>query len=331
MHAIDSLSTKFPTALITGLKVGWRHRAKLAVRGTRLSPKIGLFKPGTHEVEDLVDCSDHHPSINKALSVIRSFSFEPYNETTLTGALRYVQLTVERSTGLVQLVLVSNGLGACSELAAKLAKAHNFHSIWTNNQVGSTNTIFGPNWDHLFGPKYLKQNFLGTDLYFHPACFIQAHLELFEEIVKAIKSQILPHKHVTELYAGVGAIGLNLASRCQSLALVEANPFAKECFLQSGPPPHLSFHTGLAESFFHLFQDVLIVDPPRKGLDRATLEAIEHSPLQQIIYLSCSIDTLKRDLEQLKKAGWALVDAKGYHLFPNTDHVEILADLRKSG
>ena len=86
-------------------------RAKLAVRpGLKTGPKIGLFRPGTHEVDDLIDCPDHHPAINEALALIRAQSFIPYHEADQSGDLRYLQLTVERSTQTVQLVLVSNDL-----------------------------------------------------------------------------------------------------------------------------------------------------------------------------------------------------------------------------
>jgi len=327
MHEIDNLSTTFSTIPhVSGKQSGWRTRAKLAVRGTPEKVKIGLFKPGTHEVEDLVDCPDHHPAINRALHLLREAPIVPYNEQTLTGELRYVQLTVERSTQKVQLVLVSNGKGRCENLLKGLNKG-DWHSIWVNTQEGSTNTIFGPTWDLQMGPRYLEQTLLGKSFYFHPACFMQANLDLFEEILLDIQNWAIAGQHLTEYYAGIGIISSILAEKCQSATLVEINPYAEECFQKSGPPSHLQFFTGPTENYLDQLRDILIVHPPRKGLDRKVLEALKETSLKQILYLSCNVETLKRDLEVLKSFGWKVKQAKGYHLFPNTDHIELLVDL----
>ncbi|MBS0628686.1 MAG: class I SAM-dependent RNA methyltransferase [Verrucomicrobia bacterium] len=325
MQEIDSLSTDFSTPIVKGKEAGWRIRAKLAVRGS----KIGLFSPGTHEVEDLIDCPDHHPSINKALHLLRKAPYTPYNEQTLTGDLRYVQLTVQRFSGKVQLVLVSNGKGKCDALVEKL-KSEEWHSIWVNVQQGSTNTIFGKEWELKMGPTYLEEKILGKSFYFHPACFVQANLDLFEQILLDIKSWILPNQQLTEFYAGIGVISLTLADHCKSATLVEINPFAEKCFRQNGPPSHFKFFTGPTENYLDKMQDVLVVDPPRKGLDPKVLEGLRDTSLKQILYLSCNVETLKRDLEVLKSYGWKIRQAKGYHLFPNTQYIELLVDLRKT-
>lgn len=325
MQEIDNLSTNFST--VRGKEAGWRVRAKLSVRKVDGQIRIGLFKPGTHEVEDLIDCPDHHPAINQALHLLRKSPIIPYDETTLTGALRYVQLTVQRSTSKVQLVLVSNGKGKCDPILQTL-KQEDWHSIWINVQEGSTNTIFGPTWELKMGPRYLEETLLGKKFYFHPACFMQANLDLFEEILLDIKNWAIPDQRLTELYAGIGVISSTLSDHCTAADLVEINPYAEECFRQSNPPPHLHFFTGPAEKHLEQLHDILIVDPPRKGLDRTVLDALQETSLKQILYLSCNYETLKRDLEILKSFGWKIERAKGYHLFPNTPHLELLVDLR---
>ncbi len=344
MQDIDNPSTEFPTPkiwkeiqqyfggipLVKGKLTNWRTRAKLAVRGQLGSPKIGLFKPGTHEVEDLIDCIDHHPSINEALDALRKSQFHPYDEISLSGDLRYVQLTVHRPTKKIQLVLVSNGEGKCDNLAKHLEKSHDWHSIWINTQEGSTNTIFGPKWTHHSGPRFLEENLLGRRVCFHPACFMQAHMDLFEVILADIRAQLLSNKKVTEFYSGVGAIGLPLADNCSAITLIEINSYAEESFYKSSPPPNATFVTSPAKESAHLLEEVLIVDPPRKGLDKELLNMIRESSLEQILYLSCNFESLKRDLELLKEMGWVVSKATGYLLFPNTNHVELLVSLGKA-
>ena len=89
--------------------LGHRHRARLAVRGRARSPKIGLFEAGSHRIVDTPRCAVHHPRINETVAVlkraIRDAGVEPYREATHGGALRYVQIVVERETERVQVVL----------------------------------------------------------------------------------------------------------------------------------------------------------------------------------------------------------------------------------
>lgn len=318
---MNRLSTDFSTIpVLKGNEAGWRYRAKLAVRH---GPKVGLFKPGTHEVEDLVDCPDHHPVINEALRILRKMTFVPYDEKTGVGDLRYVQFTLERHSGKVQLVLVSNGEGHCDQLAAALEKEHEWHSIWINTQTGSTNTIFGQKWKRVCGKETLED----LHTHFHPACFIQANLDLFDVILHDIRMMLKKGLRFTEFYAGVGAISLACVDQMTSCTLVEINPFAERCFEKAKAPIHLKFVTGPTEKHVDLLDEGLIVDPPRKGLDRVLLEAIKSSDLKQIVYLSCNEETLKRDLEELLNLGWLIEDVKRYTLFPGTSHIETLVSL----
>ncbi len=344
---MNKQSTEFPTKeiaayfgevpLYTGKQTGWRTRAKLAVRA---GPKIGLFKPGTHDIEDLKGCLDHHPSINEAIEWVRAALIElkiaPYNEKATSGDLRYLQLVVQRSSSKVQLTLVANGLASLPRieaLAHYLWEKHGWHSIWINVQSGSTNTIFGPKWHHLYGEELLAEVLAGRTLYFHPACFVQAHLDLFEKILEEIEEKLLPQKKVAEFYAGVGAIAFAAQDKSTSITLVEINPFAKQCFERSAPPTHLTYIQGAVKEHIDELQktEVLIVDPPRKGLEYELIKAIADTPLKQILYLSCNFTTLKRDVEQLKRIGWKVHSVSGYDLFPGTPHFELLIVLEKSG
>lgn len=327
IHKISSeFSTEIP--IWSGKPSGWRIRAKLAVRQQDGKRAIGLFAPGTHRVIDLIDCKDHHPLINHALSVIREANFIAYDEKSSSGDLRYIQLTVSRCMGKVQLVLVANGKNKCLDLAEELRKKFDWHSIWINVCEGVTNTIFGREWIHLSGSKFLEESILEQATYFHPACFIQANLDLYEKILLDIKSVVMEEGEITELYAGVGTIAKVIDKPC---ILIESNPYAEESFRFSDHPPYLQFITAKSEDCSPYLKDILIVDPPRKGLDHQVIDAIQNSDLSQLIYLSCNPKTLKRDVELLKGQGWALEKLIGYDLFPGTNHLEILAILKKSG
>lgn len=330
----STIKNLFNEALfITGPHTGWRMRAKLAVRGTVQKPLIGLFKEGTHTVIDMQVCPDHHPAIDAALEIVRKALPEhgiiPYDEKTLYGHLRYLQCVVERQTGRVQLTLVANNTDEpLLPLVEYLVNKNDWHSIWINVQEGSTNTIFGKKWIHVFGEKDLWQTLCDTPLCFHPGCFAQANLNLFERILSDLLERILPGKNVIELYGGVGTIGLVALKKSRSLLCVESNPLCEECFLKSAKNHSAEYIRGDAKALTeHLDgQEVLIVDPPRKGIDATLMKKIlSTTTLEQIIYVSCDAQTFARDAKKLLAVGWKIDFARSYELFPGTSHIETLA------
>jgi 23S rRNA (uracil1939-C5)-methyltransferase len=345
LDEIKKYFASHPFSFHTDAVEGWRSRAKLAVRGTSTSPQIGLFKRGTHDVIPIPDCPIHHPSINQAVHTIRNWmiaeQIAPYDEKSHTGFLRYLQCVVERKTGKVQLTLVVNTQMLSTtdlEKLKVLEKQTDWHSIWINFQPDSTNRIFGDEWQLISGEPVIWETLAGTSICFHPACFAQAHLNLFEKILLSIKKSVKPNQKIVEFYAGVGVIGLTLADTLTSLVCTEITPFAQACFelakKQLPVEQQKKVHSKIAASNEGISllhdADVIIVDPPRKGLDPTLLQAIlENTSATQLVYLSCGFRSFKHDAEKLLAAGWHITKAEGYLLFPGTDHVETLVIFEK--
>lgn len=301
-----------------------RLKAKLAVRQ---GPEIGLFKKNTHDVISIPNCLVHHPSINRAVAIIKKEIVEqnviPYREKPPSGVLRYVQMFVERATGKIQLTLVANN-GDLEPFCKALLKHDLWHSIWINGQPDPTNRIFGDSWKLIHGEPFLWQTLNALPIPFHPGAFSQTHLPLFEKMLQKIETWVNPGEKVLELYAGVGAIGLSVRHKTKELTLVENNPFA-----------HLSFQqmkTGVSYLCIDAKEadlsgyDLIIVDPPRKGLDPQIIPKLDSS---RLIYVSCGFESFKRDCKQLISEGWKIKEASGYLLFPGTNHVETLALFEK--
>lgn len=305
-----------------------RLKAKLAVRS---GPEIGLFKKNTHDVISIPQCLVHHASINRAVALLKEeiirHRLPLYCEKTLKGQLKYTQLFVERSTGRVQLALVLNANEAPESFCQALLKQDIWHSIWLNFHPKATNRILGETWRHIHGEPFLWQTIHNTPIAFHPAAFSQTHLPLFEKMLQKIESWIQTSDRVLELYAGVGAIGLCIRKNAKSITLVENNRFAHLSFLQSKIDiPYLCIDAKEA-SLKDI--DLIIVDPPRKGLDPLLIQKLSELPTARLIYVSCGFDSFQRDCEALILQGYKLKEASGYLLFPGTNHVEILALLEK--
>ena len=101
-----------PVRVVSGQTAGFRHRARLAIRGRLGTPKLGLFESGTHRVVHIPNCSVHHPLINHVANVVRRALVDAkvaaFSEAAHLGLARYLQVVVERSSQTAQVVMVAN-------------------------------------------------------------------------------------------------------------------------------------------------------------------------------------------------------------------------------
>lgn len=327
--------------------VGHRHRARLAVRGRARSPKIGLFQEGSHRIVDTPRCPVHHPAINQAAAdlrrAIRATGIAPYADAPHRGALRYAQFVVERETERVQVVLVGNGaspetLGALPDAFAE-AMGRRLQGLFFNAQPERTNVILGPTTVHLAGEAVVRERIGGVDVFFPPTAFGQNHLPLFDRAVERIHSLVPRGETVFEAYCGVGAIGLGLLRRgpvrfnerspsgldglARGLAARPEDERARAACLEGAAGERLD---GLAGA------DVVVVDPPRKGLDASLLAALAAAPPKRIVYLACGLPRLLEELPVLLGDGrMRLGGAEIFDFFPFTGHVETLVWLDRNG
>lgn len=338
-------------SLHQGSPIHWRHRAKVAVRGTPNNPLIGLFKRGSHEVYPIPECLVHHPHLNRAFETIRDWmkhhQLIPYQENTGHGDLRYLQGVVERSSGQVQLTFVLNTPNQDTPkailwqiLLSQLEKDHPdlWHSLWFNFNSQPTNSIFGPHWLQVGGKEWVWEVFGGIDVCYGAASFGQANISLFERMLIRLRDLLPPNARVAEFYAGVGAIGLFIAPHCQWVRCSEINPYAEICFEKSRSrldpvqAAKLIFCSSSAKKSLSFLEEAktVIVDPPRKGLDPTFLSALQTSlTVQQLIYVSCGWESFKRDCEQLLREQWTISSVDGYLFFPGSNHVELLVNFEK--
>ncbi len=325
----------------------WRCRAKLAVQETDKGKVIGLYRAHTHDVVSIPKCLIHHPKINEAISfVLNWINQHPitiYNEITGQGDLRYIQCVVERRTGKIQLSFVLNlktnnptQLDDWSRDIDNFLKAtgqEKWHSVWVNLNNSKTNTIFSNTWIKIWGEDLIWESLKGVEVCYHPGSFGQANLHLFEELLTIIQEWIPAASNVTELYGGVGAISLSIASKCGWIRCEEWSPLAEDCFnaskakLPADIANKLTFKTGPAEEHLNLIDgaSTIIVDPPRKGLSASVMQKINTSSASQFIYVSCGWTSFQKDYQLLLNAGWLLKDLHGFSFFSGTNHVELLA------
>ena len=166
--------------------------------------------------------------------------------------------------------------------------------------------------------------------------FMQSNWSVYEAIGRTLIEWIgdVNRIRVLELYAGVGALGLNLARRGALVTLVEPNSFALADARQSASLNHVGrcrFRNCSAEEFLGYISqgeyDVGIVDPPRTGLSNQATKDLGKGQIHRLYYLSCDAPTLARDLSRLCDYGYRIARVLPFDMFPQTAHIETLVEL----
>lgn len=345
LHALGALARDHscpPVPVVSGESAGFRLRARLAIRGRLNSPKIGLFEQNSHRVVHIPKCSVQHPLINRVAEVVRRALVDTrvpsYSDGAHLGIARYLQVVVERSSQTAQVVLVANcaesgPLGECLELIRARLGAE-LHSLWWSGNVERGNTILGPRIEHWCGPKSVVEHFGGAAVHYPPGAFGQNNLDIADRIVGHLGEAIPADSRVAEFYAGVGAIGLSLLDRLGEIRMNEASAHSLVglqmglAALDAPARAKISVMPGPAAEACAAARDadVVIADPPRKGLDPELTRQLIAQPPQRFLYVSCGLESFLADTAELTVHGTLrLVSVSAFNLLPFTDHVETVA------
>lgn len=356
--AVRQWRSQFPGASVTTSKILDGHRTVVKL-SCRVGQGFGLFIPGTHEIAPSSAMSRaHSPRLNAAIGALsRTTLYDAYRngEEKDSKTLNYVCLSEERGTGKVSVVFVYNAsrrFDKVDELAKELlefaekADGVVIHSIHAHLNAVSPhdNAIYGRDgvWEQVWPPAsvngfdwpesgLVKERLFdrGPLLRFAPPTFRQANLTQFAEIVRKIATFVPKRSRVLELYAGVCTISAHLAAiEGVTIAASDENPYNARCV-----PDSIAYTTSPASEQVAAVDDadLVIVDPPRKGLCKPVLDKLirlrKRKKSLRLIYVSCGFDAFRRDLGKLRAASWRLDHVEGHVLFPGANHIETLAVL----
>jgi len=327
-------------------------RARLAIRGRVGSPKVGLFELDSHRVVHTPHCSVHHPLINRVASVVRRALVDTamtcYSERAHLGLARYLQVVVERSSQTAQVVLIVNSAdpkpaAACLDLIRERLGSE-LHSLWFNGNCTRSNSILGAQFVPWWGRQSVVERFAEAAVHYPPGAFGQSNLDIAAKIIDHVRARTPPGARVLEFYAGVGAIGLSLLPTAAHVTMNEVSPHSLRGLelgiaqLDAAQRDQVAVLAGEAGALLAnaapagsglpqaLDAQVVIADPPRKGLDPALTRHLREHPPERFLYISCALDSLCQDAAQLTAGGrLRLAELAAFDLLPYTEHVETVA------
>ncbi|PID82646.1 MAG: 23S rRNA (uracil(1939)-C(5))-methyltransferase RlmD [Clostridiales bacterium] len=309
-------------------RTGYRNKCTYPVRDS----KIGVFYKGTHDICEIDFSPNNNPELDEIMRLIRSKLdyVSTYNEKTNAGSLRHVVVR-KSSLGEMMVVLVIKEDSDLSPIVDEL-KNYGVDTVLINYNRKKTNLITGRIYKTVYGSGYIKEK-IGKSYYLlGPDSFFQVNhqimIKIYNEVRKYIK-KIQPNV-VFDLYSGMGTIASHISDLVDRVYAIEVNEEAVtrgKLSAKENNIENIIFIKGKSEEKIREIKDtpdLVIVDPPRKGLDKSLIDSIIKSRVKHVIYVSCKPSTLARDLKVFSDNGYEAKELKCYDMFANTGHVECI-------
>ncbi len=348
-RVIDALNRLGGQALenipITGAKscMSYRNKAQYPVNA---EGKAGFYKKGTHDIVEIERCLILPEVTDNAkqavLTWIKAAKVKPYDETTHTGLLRHIFVRTAGKTGQIMVCLVINGedVPQKKRLISELTKLDGMTSIAINVNTRKGNAVLGDITKIIWGDEAIEDILCGLRFKISPRSFYQVNRDQAEILYqKTIDAAALSgNETVLDLYCGTGTITLCLAKKAKSVIGVEVIDAAIENAKENAKRNHIEnarfFCADAGQAAKQLASegirpDVIVVDPPRKGISIDVVEAIKDMSPQKIVYVSCDPATLARDVKLLCERGYRLTRAEAVDLFPRCAHIESVVCLSR--
>ena len=325
---------------------GYRNKAQYPVASKKGRVYAGFFKAGTHQVVENDRClilPEESDRVRKlVIDYVNHYRISAYDEQTHKGLLRHIYVRRGAVSKQVLVCLVTNGrkLPHTEDLIKRLQAVPGFTSLVLSVNTKPGNTILGDEFITLYGPGYIEDTLCGLNFRLSARSFYQINHHQAQRLYEAAiaQAEITKDDLVLDLYCGVGTITLAMAKAAGKVIGVEvveqAVADARENARRNGIENAEFFCGDAGKAALELeskgiHPDVIVVDPPRKGLNADTIEALFRMSPRRIVYVSCDPATLARDVALLKDRGYTLKNAMATDLFPRCAHVETVVLLSR--
>ena len=327
----------------------YRNKVQFPVgRDKNGAPCIGFYAGRSHRIIPCPDCKLQPTILNEIANALcglfGQYGLAPYDEETGKGLLRHIFLRQGKHSGqiMVCLVCTRGRLPHSEEITrALLEQFPEITTILLNVNPQKTNVILGQETKTLYGPGYIQDTLCGVPVQLGPLSFYQVNTLGAEQLYQVAAEYAAPSPEdlLLDLYCGMGTIGLSMVHQCKELIGVEIIPEAIESAKSNAA--RMGAEIAAKSRFFcadagqaatqlaaeGLTPDIIVLDPPRKGCDEATLSAVVRMAPRRLVYVSCNPATAARDAAWLAKEGYRVERIQPVDMFPRTKHVETVISL----
>jgi 23S rRNA (uracil747-C5)-methyltransferase len=320
---------------VASAESGYRNKAKMVVSGTVDAPTIGILDEAGRGV-DLRECGICAPGVRAALPVLADFvtrtRLEPYSVPERRGELKYVLVTHSPDDELmVRFVVRTNA--AVDRIRARLdellAALPNAVVVTANLQPEHKAVVEGDTEIVLTGQSSLVMRVGGVPLRLRPQSFFQTNTAVAESLYAQVTEWVdeVSPASVWDLYCGVGGFALNVAAPTRRVVGVETSTEAVRSARATAAAAglaHVAFRAGDATAFAlgaKTTPDLVIVNPPRRGIGAELSGWLEGSGIPNIVYSSCNPNSLAHDLARMPS--YRIRTGRVLDMFPQTGHLEV--------
>jgi 23S rRNA (uracil-5-)-methyltransferase RumA len=316
----------------------YRYKSQMPVANTKSGLTTGFYKPNTQELVPVSTCPIHSNKINtinqKVVEICEKHDIRAFDPSSMRGLLRYIVTRESYLTGEIQVTLVITIFNkALYDVAKEIMEIPGVIGVGiSKNHDKKNNEIFGKEVEILEGSDYVKEG-IGDIVYeLKPKAFYQLNPKQAIVLYEYIKSLLdfNTDKVIIDAYSGAGAIALYLAPYATKVIGID---YSKESIYSAlhNKKKNQFKNVDFIEGKTHLIlpkirkngtnPDVLIIDPPRSGLDKDTVDHLIKNPIKKIVYVSCNHSTLGKNLKILKSI-YNIKSIKAFDMFPQTSHIE---------
>ena len=326
----------------------YRNKAQYPVAEKDGKAVCGFYSKRSHRVVPFTDCR-LQPKIfgditEECLGLANEKKIPAYNEETGSGVLRHIYIRRGFHSGEIMVCFVvknKSRLKDFTDIAQRLSdKFGDEKSIILNVNPKNTNVIMGTENITLFGSGEITDILCGKKITLSPMSFYQVNTAQAERLYRQGMDYagLTGNETVLDLYCGAGTIGLAFSDKAGKIIGCEIVPEAIENAKRNAElngVKNAEFYCGdsgelskkLADE--GIVPDVAVIDPPRKGCDKLTLDSLVRMSPKRIVMISCNPATAARDAKYLAENRYEIKRARAFDLFPRTGHVETVVLLSK--
>ncbi len=323
----------------------YRNKAQMPVAFDGEKIVTGLYEANSNHLTHIDKCIIQDDTVNNVVDYIKTLLMNyhamVFNRRYKSGSLRYISVRYLQNTKECQVVIVlkEKDLTNMSKIAKDLMdKYPEVVSFYVNiNSDISTYEIYGEDYIHIAGKKTIEAKIGEAKFTLSPQSFYQLNTEQTKVLYDVVKNTIEFKKtnKIIDAYCGAGTIGLYLANDVEEVRGVDKTVQAirdakNNAALNKVKNTH--FESGESEQIIPRWieegfkPDILVMDPPRTGIDKSLLEVLRKVKIKRIIYVSCNPSTLAKDLNELRKV-YHIKSIQPVDMFPQTSHVESVVSL----
>ena len=364
LSKIAFIDASVPLAERSELEYGYRNKLQLPVRAENFGCEIGFFAAGSHRIVPINSCPIQPEWCTRIIKAVKKYvktnDISVYSDKQGAGLLKHVVVRAVDGKLLITFVINGDTLPCVNQLIATLKEYFNDFSLFVNiNKLGN-NVILGERFICLYGKDKVMTTDCGIKYEMGPESFMQVNdnvrRRIYSEAVKV--AGVNEDTVVIDAYSGAGMLTAIFAQKAKKAIGVEILKEAVDCAdalkkLNSLEGKMQNVCAPCEDALPEIMQretengenTVLVLDPPRQGVDQTLIQSIIKSKPQKIVYISCSPQTLARDVGLLTDTltwqngelvknenpnpAYELVSVKPYDMFPQTKHVETLVCLTR--